>query len=115
MDKAIQTALSGIKAHLTMMDATAHNIANVNTDNFHAYRVTLHEVNPNGVEAQIDRPNAPGGHRYVNEGDTAVEGSNVDLAGEMVSRIVSESSIKASVELIKSQDEILGTVLDILR
>lgn len=112
MDKTIQTALSGITAQQAKMDVTSHNIANVNTDTYHAYRVTLHEAYPSGVAAQIDQPGSLG-YQYTKDGGSAVEGSNVDLAQEMLNLMDSENSIKACVELIKSQDQIIGTVLDI--
>jgi flagellar basal body rod protein FlgG len=42
-----------------------------------------------------------------------LEGSNVDLAGEMVSLIVSRAFVKANIAALKSQDEALGEIIDL--
>ena len=46
MNMAMQAALSGVQSGETRSDVTANNIANVNTDSFHASRVTTVEVHP---------------------------------------------------------------------
>ena len=43
----------------------------------------------------------------------AMEGSNVDLATEMVNQIVAKFAVKANLKAIKAQDETLGDLLDI--
>ncbi len=45
----------------------------------------------------------------------AVEGSNVELASETVSRIVSKAIVKANLATLRTQDEVLGTVIDLTR
>jgi len=42
-----------------------------------------------------------------------LEGSNVDIASEMVDLIVAKAAFKANVNVIKASDEMLGTILDI--
>ena len=41
------------------------------------------------------------------------KGSNVDVTEEIVDQIVSEAAIQANVNVIKTNDEPLGTILDI--
>jgi flagellar hook protein FlgE len=41
------------------------------------------------------------------------KGSSVDVTEEIVDQIVSKASIQANVNVIKTNDETLGTILDI--
>ena len=41
------------------------------------------------------------------------KGSNVDVTEEIVDQIVSKAAIQANVNVIKTNDETLGTILDI--
>lgn len=43
----------------------------------------------------------------------AVEGSNVDLADEVVSLIVSRISVEANLAAVKTRDDILGEIIDL--
>jgi flagellar basal-body rod protein FlgG len=42
-----------------------------------------------------------------------LEGSNVDITEEIVDQIVAKAAFKANVNVIKANDEMLGTILDI--
>ena len=42
-----------------------------------------------------------------------LEGSNVDITEEMVDQIVTRSTFKANVKVIKATDEMLGSLIDI--
>lgn len=42
-----------------------------------------------------------------------LEGSNVDITEEIVDQIVSKAAFKANVNVIKANDEMMGTILDI--
>ncbi len=42
-----------------------------------------------------------------------LEGSNVDITEEIVDQIVSKAAFKANINVIKANDELLGTILDI--
>ena len=41
-----------------------------------------------------------------------IEGSNVDIAEEMIDQIVSKAAFKANVNVIKVNDEMIGSLLD---
>jgi len=45
----------------------------------------------------------------------AVEGSNVDLTSEIVSIIISRAAVKANLAMLRVQNEVLGTVIDLSR
>ena len=42
-----------------------------------------------------------------------LEGSNVDITEEIVDQIVAKAAFKANINVIKTNDELLGTILDI--
>ena len=42
-----------------------------------------------------------------------LEGSNVDITEEIVDQIVAKAAFKANIKVIKTNDELLGTILDI--
>jgi len=121
---------------MTKMDVIANNIANVNTNDFQASRVTLAESfsqtiqqarsasgnNVGGNSAQvgsgvslasIDRTTHPGAMRVV---DGEVETmSNTDLAIEITSMITTQRAFEANARVIPVADEMLEEVIRIGR
>lgn len=63
----------------------------------------------------------PGARSFPGEGGAgslvsgALEGSNVDIAGEIVRLIVDERAVQVNVVSVRTQDEIIGTILDLKR
>lgn len=98
----------------TRLDVHAHNIANVNTSGFKASRLTQSEVSGLGGTrvAGIARDSSAGPVEDV-EG-TYEEGSNTDLATEMVGLITAQRGFEANIPVIRTQDKMIGSLLDIL-
>jgi flagellar basal-body rod protein FlgG len=69
----------------------------------------LNESAASGVPV-VDNPNQ-GPFGSVLSG--FLEGSNVDIAEEMVDQIVAKAAFKANVNIIKANDEMTGSLLDI--
>lgn len=69
----------------------------------------FNESDASGAPA-VGNPGA-GGLGTVRSG--FLEGSNVDIAEEIVDQIVSKVAFKANANVIKANDELLGTILDI--
>lgn len=104
----------------------ANNVANMNTAEFKASRLTL-ETGPEGrgVRPQsIDKDASPGPLEPHLEGvrdeqgrlETlwgVREGSNTDLAREMVRSIQDEAAFKANVAMIRTWDQTTGYLLDL--
>lgn len=101
----------------------ANNIANMNTNGFRSSRVDL-ETGPNDqgvrvqdiVENTQPGPLVPGGE-YVRDGDMRyeeglVEGSNTDLATEMVHMIHNELAYAANAVAIRTDMEMTGTLIN---
>lgn len=90
-------SISGLQAAQLRLDSAAHNVANTNTRGFNRQTVT-----------QVDEPKL-GGTR-VSVGKSKQEG--VELEREAVDQISATYAFKANVKTLKTQDEMLGSLLD---
>jgi len=116
MIDGIHSALSGLTAFQKKTDVIADNVANSDTDNFKKSRVVFAESPAGGgVTVQITRDLTPGMPKeIVQETETVeVESSNVDLAEELTELIPTAAGYRANLATIKTQEENLGTLLDI--
>lgn len=98
------------------MNVTANNVANVQTDGFKKSRVTFSEGKDGDVSASVDTVNTPGMPKSSIRGDRIVEteSSNVDLAEELPEMISTKTGYKANLKSLKTQDNLLGSLLDII-
>lgn len=94
---ALGAALSGIRSALTRQATSAHNIANVNTDDYRPLRTIEEESPAGGSSARVVRDATPG----------------VDLAGEAVEQIRSQYGLAANARVVKTQQSMLGAILDL--
>ena len=110
------STISALQAYKTHLDVTAHNIANVNTENFKKSKANLKEGAAGGVQVDIQRIDTPGRRYQEFEGDRMVEkeASNVDLSEEIPQLILTPHAYKANMKVMQTQDDILGTTLDII-
>ena len=124
MDVSLAAPLSALNASSVSQQVTANNLANVNTEEFRASRVTLEDrPGMNGVAVQEIRqdpeapPAVPSMHLLEQQGrveqqPVTVSGSTTDVAREMVNLMVNQSTYAANVAVARTQDEMVGTVLD---
>jgi flagellar hook protein FlgE len=112
---AANNSLSAMNAFRKKMDVTANNIANALTDEFKKSRVTMEEGNPSGVKAVIDRVETQGFPKEsVRDGESmTVESSNVDLSEELPEMVVTRTAYGANLKTLKSQNDMMGSLLDI--
>ena len=116
MISAVNSTISALQAYKTQMDVAANNVANINTENYKKSRVNLKEGKNGDVQATIEQNNTPG-HRYQElEGDRMVEKetSNVELAEEFPQMMLTQHAYEANMKVLQTQDQMLGTTLDIL-
>lgn len=97
----ISNSVSSISTHQSMMNTNANNIANVNTDRF-VPSDTRVSSNSGSVMA----------HTRMAD-DTGSMKSQTDLAKEIPEQMVVQGATAANVTSIKTQDEMLGSLLDI--
>lgn len=99
---ATQIGLSGMQAAQTRLNVTAHNVANVQTEGFQRQRVEqTANAETGGVTARVTRP------------ETAT-GQNVDaLVEDMVEQKMAKNTYLANLQTVKTEQEMMGNLLDI--
>jgi flagellar basal-body rod protein FlgC len=117
MSFSIQSTLSAIKAFGTKMGVTANNVANVETEGFKKSEATLVEGSEKNVEVEITQPDIPGPvFADVTNGQlTEKEMSNVDLTEEIPQTILAQRGYEANLTTLRTQDEMLKSVIDIIK
>ena len=98
----ISANLNSIQAHQTWMNNNANNIANVNTDGFIPTDTTISNPSKNTLTAQSSLASDNGSSK-----------SQTNLAKELPDQINIQAATSVNVTTIKTQDEMLGTLLDI--
>ena len=97
-------ALSGLSASSAGLAVQANNVANQLTDGYKAKRVNLVAQASGGVRVSTGSADpTPAGS----------EGSNVDLASEVVQGMGFELMYKANLKVLRSADELAQATLDL--
>ena len=98
MASFVSIAFSGLQAAQLRLDSAAHNVANMNTSGFKRQTVTQEAVPElGGTRASL--------------GQASTEG--VALEQEAVEQMSATSAFKANLQTIKTQDAMMGALLDI--
>ncbi|MDC1122551.1 flagellar basal body rod C-terminal domain-containing protein [Nitrospinaceae bacterium] len=111
------SALTGLNNASKRLQNSANNLSNVQTVGFKKGEINSVENKTGGTRVNsISKVNTQGGLIPTNNPlDLAIEGkgSNVDIAEEMVDQIVAKAAFKANFNIIKANDEMIGSLLDI--
>lgn len=92
-------AYSGLGAAQLRLDASANNVANMNTPNYRRQVVAQEEAADSaGVRATVQREQAAQG---------------VALEKEAVEQMSATYAFKANLQAIKTQDEMMGSLLNV--
>jgi flagellar basal-body rod protein FlgC len=112
---AIYSALSGLTAFSTQLDVSAHNVANVMTNEFKKSRTEFVALETGGVLPVIQKNESAGPFILNNTGygPALLELSNVDLGEEAVNQIIGQRGFEANLQAVKTADDMLGSLLDI--
>ena len=142
MIDSTSSLLSGLRASQTAIDAAAGNIANARTPGYKRVVVTNSEGPTGGVRATVTRDSSPGpifvddlyaalpdnasmgapnsptgagdpGSGGAGPGAGLREGSNIDLAAEMVNMQQAARTFALMARALKTQDDVLGSLLDL--
>jgi len=94
----MNSSITGIHAATARMAVSAHNVANLNTPDFKASRIRQHgRPEPLGTEVTLEKTEqAP------------------SLTEETVEQLSATSSFKANTVALRTQDEMVGTVIDMM-
>ena len=97
----INNSMSSMYAHQDLLNSSAHNIANSNTQNFERTDTKIVEGSTETVQAVSDK--------IENENPY----SNTDLVKEFTNQILSYQAVGANAVSIQTQNQVSGTLLDI--
>lgn len=104
MDGINSVPISGINSSILKNDVSAHDIANINTDGFQESQAIQTEKATGGTQISA-----------IRKVDTYEGGmSNTNLAEEMVEQSTNKNTLAANVNVLKTQDEMNQTVIDLL-
>lgn len=116
------SSMSALKAFGDKTQVTAHNVANVNTDEFKKNRADLVEDAQGGVKVEISKPGSREKGNFQAEKNQLQtdakkepkELSNVDIAEEMVNSMTTEKFYSANTKMVQAEDDMKGTVIDMV-
>lgn len=96
----INSSQTGIQAAQTRQDLSGHNLANVQTPDFHSSRALSSELKEGGTRiSSIDKMPEAG----------------VQIDEEMVQMIKNEKEQGFNAQALKTQDQMLGEIIDLKR
>lgn len=98
----ISSNVSSLISNQTYMNNNAYNVANVNTDGYIPRNTTISESAEGSTKANTSLASSNGSHQ-----------SQTDLSKEITDQVAIENITKANVQAIRTQDEMLGSLLDI--
>jgi flagellar hook protein FlgE len=116
MQIVTSNSLSALSAFGKKMAAIANNVANINSEGFKKSRALLTETPAGAVTVEIAKVETPGDRVIVEEDGKTVEKemSNVDVAQELSDSYLTKIHYQANLEVLKTDEEMLGSILDIL-
>ena len=103
MISSLTSSLSGLNAYQTRTSVTANNIANVNTPGYAREVANLSEDSPGVQVSSIQR--IPSENPNI---------SSADLAKDMVNLTTDSTAYKANISVIKTQNKMLGDLMDLV-
>jgi flagellar hook protein FlgE len=116
MISSISNNLSALKAFGTGLSIKANNIANSESENFKKSRAIYTEEENGGVKTEIRKVDPDNDLQSIYPEGNASEAqpSNVDLTEEIPGTITDQRGFEANLTVIKTREEMLGSVLDII-
>ncbi len=90
-------AVSGVQAASTRIDVAAHNVANAQTPGFHRKQVHQHSQETAGVVSSVGQAQEVG----------------PDLAADLIEQKSASYQFKANLKTIQTQDQMMGSLLDL--
>lgn len=97
MSSITSIASSGLQAAQMRLDASASNVANMNTPGYRSRQVAQQAAAEGGVDASVQRANAAG----------------VSLEKEVVEQLAAKQAFLASVQTLRTGDAVLGALLNV--
>jgi len=125
---ALAISASGLHSSIVNLRASAHNIANINTNGFKSQEVVKSSLSTGGVSSIVRQTETPGELIFnpltgeiiedPNAGfiikDEMIEGSNVNTVIEMVNLISAGAHARSNANAIRAEDDILGLIVNLI-
>jgi len=99
----INTSVSGIRNAFLRQDVSANNVANINTKNYQAKDVVNYSKKAGGVQGVVENTKANKNNKT----------NNVSLVKETLNQINNVNQEKANANVLKSQNEMIGSLIDL--
>ncbi|NOX34776.1 MAG: hypothetical protein GXP56_13770 [Deltaproteobacteria bacterium] len=116
MVASIQSNVSALQAFSKQIAVSANNVANALSDDFKKSRAINTEGRKGQVETTITKIDTPGPlvEDPMSKTGKLKELSNTDIAEELTNQIIAEQGFKANAKVIKTYEETIGSLVDIL-
>lgn len=108
--------LAALRAFSKKMAVSANNVENAETDEFKKSRAHIQEGDRNDVRVEIEQDESPGPVVFEDRDGEMVERelSNSDIGEELTQTITTLNGYKANLKMVKAQDEMIGTLIDLI-
>jgi flagellar hook protein FlgE len=115
MISAINNTISSMKAQEKKMATIANNVANSSTQDFSKTKTEFEPGKGGSLKVNIDvvnnpPPPPPNGDRYTME----ITLSSGDLSEDIPEAMITEKAYEANAKVLKTEDEMMGTMLDMI-
>jgi len=115
MIDGLHAAYSGLVAQGRKVGVGANNIANAESKDFKKSRIVFESGNDGGVTSQVEQVNTEEAFSQPVEGKNSSEGTNdVDLGEEIFEMSNAQRGLEANAASLRTQEETVGTLLDIM-
>lgn len=98
----ISSNISSLMSNQTYMNNNANNVANVNSDGYVPRNTTISEAQNGSTKANTTLASSNGSEK-----------SQTDLSKELTDQVTIEKVAQSNIQAIRTQDEMLGSLLDI--
>ncbi|MBP1746364.1 MAG: putative flagellar basal body rod protein [Deltaproteobacteria bacterium] len=112
MISGLSASVSGLWVFVRKLENAARNIANSNTDGYKGKKATIIEDETGLPTVNITVDGSPGASFQDVDG-VLRETSNVELSKEMTDLLIAKRGYEANLQSIKTQDDMLDSLLDI--
>lgn len=113
MIPSLSISQAGMQAAVDMLNVSANNLANLNTEKFKKDIGRPTEGKNGSVVVKVEKRDEPS-LAFKSRGEGLITTSNVNEAEEVVNQIIAGHMFAANSVAFKTADEILGELLDIL-
>ena len=113
MISGVSSSLSGLAVFGNRLSVSAHNVANVNTDEYKRTDAAIVEDRQGLPRLYTRKVETPG--PIIEEPDgTRRELSNVELEREVPHMAISQRGYEANIKALEVQNEMIGTLLEMI-